>query len=248
MKRIASFVLCALFASVATASAQTAGAQTARRTTQGFNVVLLLGDTQGGAMPEGLSEGARKALADMKDFLPYKGYAMLDNQWIAGGENSTITSRLRGVNGQSLDMQMMPFTRPNGLDVKFHLGDGSDRNAILQARAQDVAMEIANARDRMRELELQLTNLRERYGENHPTVQKAKQDLVVHRMAQLETTRHNTELDSERAHGTGRSIIDTTFSMAVGETVVVGTSRVQGDKALIVLLTAVPKGNPRRDE
>jgi hypothetical protein len=27
----------------------------------------------------------------------------------------------------------------------------------------------------------------------------------------------------------------------VGETVIVGTSRVQGDKALIVLLTAVPK-------
>ena len=28
-----------------------------------------------------------------------------------------------------------------------------------------------------------------------------------------------------------------------GETVVVGTSRVQGDKALILLLTAVPQGN-----
>jgi hypothetical protein len=34
-------------------------------------------------------------------------------------------------------------------------------------------------------------------------------------------------------------IIDTTFNMDVGETVVVGTSRLQGDKALIVLLTAV---------
>ena len=36
-------------------------------------------------------------------------------------------------------------------------------------------------------------------------------------------------------------IIDTTFNMDVGETVVVGTSRLQGDKALIVLLTAVGK-------
>ena len=31
------------------------------------------------------------------------------------------------------------------------------------------------------------------------------------------------------------------FNMDVGETVVVGTSRLQGDKALIVLLTAVGK-------
>ena len=37
----------------------------------------------------------------------------------------------------------------------------------------------------------------------------------------------------------GRSIIDTSFMMDVGETVVVGTSRVAGDKALIALLTAV---------
>jgi hypothetical protein len=36
-------------------------------------------------------------------------------------------------------------------------------------------------------------------------------------------------------------LIDTTFNMDVGETVVVGTSRLQGDKALIVLLTAVGK-------
>ncbi len=36
-------------------------------------------------------------------------------------------------------------------------------------------------------------------------------------------------------------VIDTTFTMDVGETVVVGTSRLQGDKALIVLLTAVGK-------
>ena len=35
------------------------------------------------------------------------------------------------------------------------------------------------------------------------------------------------------------AIIDTSFTMDVGETVVVGTSRVAGDKALIALLTAV---------
>jgi hypothetical protein len=38
----------------------------------------------------------------------------------------------------------------------------------------------------------------------------------------------------------GRAIIDTSFTMEIGETVVVGTSRLKGDKALIALLTAVP--------
>jgi len=48
----------------------------------------------------------------------------------------------------------------------------------------------------------------------------------------------------------GRSVIDTSFSMDIGETVVVGTSRVRGgDKALIALLTAVPKGTtPKRED
>jgi hypothetical protein len=36
-------------------------------------------------------------------------------------------------------------------------------------------------------------------------------------------------------------VIDTSFSMDIGETIVVGTSRLQGDTALIVLLTAVPR-------
>ena len=37
------------------------------------------------------------------------------------------------------------------------------------------------------------------------------------------------------------ALIDTTFSMRVGETVVVGTSRVNGDRALIALMTAVSR-------
>jgi len=37
-----------------------------------------------------------------------------------------------------------------------------------------------------------------------------------------------------------RPVVATSFSMDPGETVVVGTSRLNGDKALILLLTAVP--------
>jgi hypothetical protein len=46
----------------------------------------------------------------------------------------------------------------------------------------------------------------------------------------------------------GRSVIDTSFNMDVGETVVVGTSHVRGgDKALIALLTAVAKRNAQKE-
>jgi hypothetical protein len=42
------------------------------------------------------------------------------------------------------------------------------------------------------------------------------------------------------------AVIDTSFNMDIGETVVVGTSRLQGDKALIVLLTAVGRSQARQ--
>jgi hypothetical protein len=38
--------------------------------------------------------------------------------------------------------------------------------------------------------------------------------------------------------------MDSTFSIAVGETVVIGTSRLKGEKALIALLTAATKPKP----
>ena len=52
---------------------------------QGFSMVLVLGDMQAGPAAEGLSPAARKALADMKDFLPYKSYRLLDTVWILSG-------------------------------------------------------------------------------------------------------------------------------------------------------------------
>ena len=41
------------------------------------------------------------------------------------------------------------------------------------------------------------------------------------------------------------TVIDSSFTMEVGETVVVGTSRLGGDKALIALVTAVRRSTSR---
>ncbi len=49
-----------------------------------------------------------------------------------------------------------------------------------------------------------------------------------------------------RGGATGRSVMDSTFSIALGETVVIGTSRLKGDQALIALLTAAAKPGASR--
>jgi len=62
-----------------------------------------------------------------------------------------------------------------------------------------------------------------------------------HRQAGMPLSMEGFELTKSRPAGDGevtRKIIDTTFSMNVGETVVVGTSKLNGgDEALVVLLT-----------
>ncbi len=76
---------------------------------QGFNIVLLVGESQSsGASIEDVPPAARKALADMKDFLPFKHYRVLDSQWtillrelarqlgfraVAGRHGGTVGSR-----------------------------------------------------------------------------------------------------------------------------------------------------------
>jgi hypothetical protein len=62
----------------------------------------------------------------------------------------------------------------------------------------------------------------------------------------IQTLKRDLPLASHDKSSDGRSVIDTTFRMDVGETVVVGTSRLKGgSRALIALLTAVPAKTKR---
>jgi len=82
--------------------------QSQQKHVRGYALVLLLGDTQSGPMPEALSPQAKKALGDIKDFLPYKSYRVLDTQWLAGSDMSASQSSgtLRGVNEESLPFNL----------------------------------------------------------------------------------------------------------------------------------------------
>src|SRR5690606_22218898 len=72
-------------------------------TIQGFHVVLVVGETQAGEAPstQQLPEGAARALNDMREFLPYKHYRVLDAQWSSccSGPQSRLSGRLQGVLG-----------------------------------------------------------------------------------------------------------------------------------------------------
>ena len=84
---------------------------------RGFNVVLLVGDMADSGGQDTIPNAARKALADMKDFLPYKGYRLLDTQWVLASSSGPAITRLRGVDDQEYELELrasLAFSSNNG--------------------------------------------------------------------------------------------------------------------------------------
>jgi hypothetical protein len=218
---------------------------------QGFSVVLVLGEMQGTGTAENVPPAARKALVDMKDFLPYKSYRLLDSQWTLCCGRSVNSTRLRGLEEQDYDLELDPEASETSgkWNVRFTLrealaGPGrgnsvSSSNTITSDRAAVLA-------SRRAELEAKLKSLKDRYNDNHPEVVQLKAQIAaLEREASMVRSEESMKrLRLSAGAGRHRTLIDTNFTMDIGETVVVGTSRLQGDKALIALLTAVATTKP----
>jgi hypothetical protein len=203
---------------------------------QAFSVSLVLGDMQGASAPDNVPAAARKALTDIKDFLPYKSFRLLDSQWTLCCGQSILT-RLRGPEDQDYALELNPRTAPNGKwSVRFALWEPrTGETAISTAGGADARREIDTERAA---LEQQLAELKKTHGDTHPDVMRLRRRIEALDQQSLgfrdELSRRTLAASLPR-----RAIIDTSFTMEVGETVVVGTSRLKGDKALIALLTAV---------
>jgi hypothetical protein len=201
---IAGAIVCVVASGAAAQSVKKESDPSAPAKVHGFNVALVLGEMQGGSTLETLPQAAKKALVDMRDFLPYKSYRMLDSQWILCcggsklGEQPVVSGRLRGVDDQQYAFSIEVH---GGSPLKLSLGFW----------------------------------LRELFDPVKKTPSKSAKDPEpgdVQR--QLEETL--------RAFGSKQgAVIDSTFSMDVGETVVIGTSSLKGEKALIALLTAAKR-------
>jgi hypothetical protein len=202
-----------------------ATAANAQSTQRGFSVVLLLGETQSTGGGDGLppAPALRKALSDVRDFLPYKSYRVLDTQWLRGG-----STRMKGPDDQEYDVDLAadqimpnPFHPKEGmLNVLFHLQEvGAAANSSEEYGRSIQAAELEKQRASM------LAQM--------PSAQGA---MVQEMKARLERVEKQIRLAK------ARKLIDSRFEMAIGETVVVGTSKIGGDKGLVVLLTSVAGG------
>jgi len=214
---------------------------------QGFSVVLVLADLTGSSAQDDVPPAARRALADMKDFLPYKSYKLLDAAWVLGQGQQTI--RLRGPEEQEYELRLITpgYANSSGrLHLQFSLREASpsapEGTYALSARDAAVRSQLASeglAKDVL-VLQRELDRLEEESKEA-----RAKSDEARARALEKEISaarqRMALENSARRKVTSSRAIIDTSFSMEIGETVVVGTSRLRGNsKALIALLTAVP--------
>lgn len=214
---------------------------------QGFSVVLVLGEMQGTGTAENVPPAARKALIDMKDFLPYKSYRLLDAQWTLCCGRTTIAARLRGPEQQDYDLELDPGPSETSgkWNVRFALREAAA--AAVANRGDTSFADRSSALTAQRaELETRIRQLKERYDDNHPDVRAARAQLDAlareQQMMRNEDSMKRLRLAQGSVHR--RAIIDTSFTMDIGETVVVGTSRLQGDKALIALLTAAASTKP----
>jgi hypothetical protein len=70
--------------------------------------------------------------------------------------------------------------------------------------------------------------------------------LAARRVEDLEHLAGGSSAQGGRGTMPNRTVMDSTFSIALGETVVIGTSRLKGDQALIALLTAARKPGAAR--
>jgi hypothetical protein len=228
-----------------------------------FNVVLLLGDMVGPGYPKPIPEAAMRALSDMRDFLPYKGYNLLDTQWIISGGSPAIT-RLRGLDEQDYELELRAELRasptpgtgapnPANIAVRFVLRDAMESSAgdsklsplhpkeleKADATTLEIGREIFQLERERDELQVRMSTKQRQVevGAADPAemqILQTRLTSVLRRIPELK------KLASESApRQTGRTVIDTSFQMTDGETVVVGTSKVKGGgKALIALLTA----------
>src|SRR5262249_26071950 len=127
--------------------------------------------------PPALSKNAQKAIDDLRGFLPYKGYHLLDTAWLR--TTGVTQARLVGKDGISYAVRLTCR------------GVGAEDSKEIYVRSFDVQEE--------------------------PSQQIVKE-------------------------GRGpRSILSTSFGLKVGETLVVGTSKLDGGAALVFLLTALPQ-------
>jgi hypothetical protein len=159
-----------------------------RAALRAISLTLVAADMQSDTISDDVPPPARRALEELKAFLPFKGYQLWDAGVIgAPSETTPATLRLRGQDTQLFEITL---TRPKW--------------------ATDGALDVV-----MRDATIASGGTRSGAGGRLPAI-------VVVPMPR------------------GESLMSANVRLDAGETVIVGTSRVRGDRALVLLITGLP--------
>jgi hypothetical protein len=126
---------------------------------------------------------------------------------------------------------------------------GSSATRLSDVERAEHSRQLYEAIKERDEAEVVLRTTQERFGDRHPDVlaATARYGRAQRRVEDLQQMVQGGGVAGGGGRGSaGRSIMDSTFSIALGETVVIGTSRLKGDQALIALLTAATKPGAAR--
>jgi hypothetical protein len=183
MKRLLPLLLILIALPLAADDSEAPAAQPTPKPSAGqnhlFQIILLRGATTGSAEITGLPKNAEKAIRDIRDFLPFKSYSLLDSGLLRVQDMGK--KRLDGIPPQQYEFRVSYSDLPNG---KINVWD-FDVEPVKAAGGAPLPRGVA----------------------------------------------------PEAVH----PIISTSFTVDIGETIVVGSSKLGGDQALIVLFTALPK-------
>ena len=223
----------------------------------GFSVVMVTGDMQAGDAGNSVPEAARKALADMRSFLPYKRYQLLDSAWILccapQKTGAGVSGHVRGPDNRDYLYTIEPIgIADSKLTVRFSMRDAAPQAMDLElSKMSDVARlehkrQLAEALSDRDQAETAMRQATQRFEVG--VVSGPDKDAAVMRYERAAARVKDLEaIAAGRSAGSAEpKLMDSTFSIAPGETVVIGTSRVKGDQALIALLTAATRPSGTR--
>jgi hypothetical protein len=195
---------------------------------QSFQLILLQAERSGTGDPGPLPPSAQKALADLKDFLPYSRYEFLDSAFVRTNREARMV--VQGMGGHAYEAQL----RFRG-DARTPGGELLVDRFLLRLVPADVLGMLMNPAPGS-------ASSRTPHSAPSPPSPTPRAPTAPGATPGGESPQPAAAPTAATPAPTmAEVLLDTAFSLRRGETVVVGTSKLDGGrKALVVLLTALP--------
>jgi hypothetical protein len=192
---------------------------------QAFQLVLLQADRSGTGAPADLPAGPRKALADLQGFLPYSRYRLIDSAFVRTTHDARVV--VRGMADRAYEAQITFRGDPRQPGAELLV----ERFVLRMIPADPMGLLMGSAGEGARGTR--------RQGE--ATGSQGATPAPAPSAAPPAGGGDASPAPPAPSPTLAENLLNTSFSLRRGETVVVGTSKLDaGSSALVVLLTALP--------